>query len=169
MKKFFCVLAFLLMQGNCWSQSVQQEINDQIWKVQLEAMNEYDPDKFMSVMSDDVIQISYDRSVIRNKAEFKEQVVKTYSRSKDNGLTRKMEFRFLNRVANGTLGFEDGFFKYEIINRNLERRVFYGYFQVTLRKEADTWRVLVDYDAEKYHGAPVTPEMFDQARALDSF
>lgn len=80
-----------------------------------------------------------------------------------------MEFRFLNRIADAGTAFEDGFYQYELINEKHEKQVFYGYFQVVLRKEAESWKVLVDYDAEDYQGLPVTKELFENAKTLESY
>lgn len=132
-------------------------------------MNSNQADKFMSVMSDDVIQVSYSRQAIRNKEQFFNQAISTYKRIIDRKLSRSMEFRFLNRMANDTKAFEDGFYKYELINEKLEKQVYYGYFQVVLRKEKGSWRVLVDYDSETYNGAPATKELFENAKTLDSY
>lgn len=159
----------MLVSGECISQNFQKEINDQVWRVQLEAMNSNQADKFMSVMSDDVIQVSYSRQTIRNKEQFFNQALSTYKRIIDRKLSRSMEFRFLNRIANDTNAFEDGFYKYELINEKLEKQVYYGYFQVVLRKEKGSWRVLVDYDSEKYNGAPATKELFENAKTLESY
>ena len=120
-------------------------------------------------MSADVIQVSYDRKIIRNHEGFIKQAVETYKRITERKAKRNMEFRFLNRIASETMAFEDGFYKYELINEKSERQVFYGYFQVTLRKENGFWKVLVDYDAENYNGIPVTSTSFDAAKSMDTF
>lgn len=153
----------------CFSQNLQREINDQVWRVQLEAMNANQADKFISVMSADVVQISYDRNTIRGKDEFYKQAQATYQRIAERKLTRTMEFRFLNRIATNTSAFEAGFFKYELTNEKLEKQTYYGYFQVVLRKEDEVWKVLVDYDAVNYGGAPVTQEMFQGAKPIQDF
>lgn len=167
--KILPLLFFLLPSSYCTSQSIQKEINDQVWRVQLEAMKTNQADKFISVMSDDVVQISYTRQAIRNKEQFLSQAIAIYHRLIERKLTRTMEFRFLNRIAGNTNAFEDGFFKYELLNEKNESQVFYGYFQVVLKKEKDIWRVLVDYDAETYNGAPVTKELFGNAKSMESF
>jgi hypothetical protein len=151
------------------TQNYQSEINNQVWRVQLEGMNTNQAGKFMSVMSEDVVQVSYSRQSIRNKEQFTNQAVSTYKRIVDRKLVRSMEFRFLNRIANETGAFEDGFYKYELVNEKQEKQVFYGYFQVVLRKENGVWKVLVDYDSETYQGAPVTRELFENARTLESY
>lgn len=161
----FCVL----ISWDAASQNVHKEINDQIWRVQLDAMNTNQADKFMSVMSDDVVQVSYGRQTIRNKQQFRDQANLTYKRIAERKLSRSMEFRFLNRIANSPNAFEDGFFKYELTNEKLEKQVYYGYFQIVLRKEGETWKVLVDYDAEDYNGSPVTKDLFEKAKTLDSY
>lgn len=80
-----------------------------------------------------------------------------------------MEFRFLSRIANGSNAFEDGFYKYELVNEKLEKQVYYGYFQVVLRKETEFWKVLVDYDSDNYNGQPVTKDLFESAKTLHSY
>lgn len=150
-------------------QNLQKEINDQVWKPQSEAMHHNDSEKFMSVMSKDVVQVSYERKVVRNHADFAKEVEATYKRIKDRNLVRNMEFRFLERTASGNLAFEDGFLKYELLNEKAEKRIFYGYFQVVLRKESNSWKVLVDYNADNYQGQPVTAGQFEKARGLDSY
>jgi hypothetical protein len=169
MRKVIGILVMLSTCSSAVSQNLQQEINEQVWKVQLEAMKENNSAKFMTVMSDEVVQVSYDREVIRDKAGFEKQAAETYTRMKEARLTRNMEFRFLNRIANNMLAFEDGFYKFELINENLEKKVFYGYFQVALRKENNIWKVLVDYDSENYKGVTANEEMFNSAKGLESY
>jgi ketosteroid isomerase-like protein len=132
-------------------------------------MNSNQADKFMSVMSDDVIQVSYSRQTITNKEQFHNLARSTYKRIVEKKLSRSMEFRFLNRIANASNAFEDGFYKYELINEKLDKQVYYGYFQVVLRKEKESWKVLVDYDSDNYNGLPVTKELFENAKTLDSY
>ncbi|MBL7842396.1 MAG: nuclear transport factor 2 family protein [Cyclobacteriaceae bacterium] len=159
----------VMPSGPCFSQNLQREINDQVWRVQLEAMNANQADKFISVMSADVVQISYDRNTIRGKDEFYRQAQATYQRIADRKLTRTMEFRFLSRIATKISAFEDGFYKYEMTNEKLEKQTYYGYFQVVLRKEDEVWKVLVDYDAANYGGTPVTQEMFQGAKPMSDY
>lgn len=167
--RLLIVLFCVLVSWDSRSQNIHKEINNQIWRVQLAAMNANQADQFISVMSDDVIQVSYSRQTIRNKEQFRNQASLTYKRIAEKKLSRRMEFRFLNRIADTDNAFEDGFYQYELINEKLEKQVFYGYFQVVLRKEAESWKVLVDYDAEDYQGLPVTKELFENAKTLESY
>lgn len=171
MKKNILLLTLcsVFITWDCISQNIQKEINNQIWRIQLDAMNSNQADKFISVMSDDVVQISYSRQTIKNKEQFLNLAKTTYEKMTTRKLNRRMEFRFLKRIANIDSAFEDGFYKYELINEKLEVQVFYGYFQVVLRKEKKKWKVLVDYDSDNYNGLPVTSEMFENANTLDSY
>ena len=142
----------ILLPWDSLSQNFQSEINEQVWNVQLEAMKNNNVEGFISVMSDEVLQVSYDGSIIRNKEEFQTLAEVTYKRVLEKQWVRDMEFRFLNRIANTSSAFEDGFFRYEILNSKQEKQVFYGYFQVVLRKENGMWKVLLDYDSETFGG-----------------
>lgn len=163
------ILFSVFITWDCISQNIQKDINNQIWRIQLEAMNSNQADKFISVMSDDVVQVSYSRQAIRNKEQFLNLAKITYEKIITKKLNRKMEFRFLKRIANVNNAFEDGFYKYELINEKNEVQVYYGYFQVVLRKEKEFWKVLVDYDSDNYNGLPVTKEMFENANTLDFY
>jgi ketosteroid isomerase-like protein len=167
--KLLMLLFFVLASSGTIAQNLQKEINSQVWRVQLEAMNTADANGFISVMSDDVIQVSHSRKIIRNKDEFFKQAVSTYKRVVERKLSRKMEFRFLERIATTDMAFEDGFYKYELVNEQQEKQVHYGYFQVVLRKEKDKWKVLVDYSSDNYNGVAVKMEQFENARTLDSY
>lgn len=167
--KGFLICVGLSSANVSFSQNLRQEINEQVWNVQLEAMRTNQPDLFMSVMSKDVIQISYDRNVIRDYASFREQALKTYARLSERKMKRQMEFRFVKRTAMANQAYEHGFFQYELTNDKNETSTFYGAFQVVLRKESGTWKVLVDYDSETYGGLPVTAEMFKNAKAMTEF
>jgi ketosteroid isomerase-like protein len=162
------LLWLVFVSSGSFSQHLQREINEQVWKVQLQAMNTNEAERFMSVMSDDVVQVSYSRNTIRDKARFRDQVITAYNRMLERKTKRTMEFRFLNRIANDSAGFEDGFFEYGLINDKGEKQVFYGYFQVVLRKENGLWKVLVDYDSETYQGAPVSKQLFESARLMEA-
>lgn len=167
--KALIVLFCVSLSWDSASQNIHKEINNQVWRVQLDAMNSNQADKFMSVMSDDVVQVSYSRQTMTNKEQFHNLARLTYKRLVEKKLSRSMEFRFLNRIANTSNAFEDGFYKYELTNEKLEKQVYYGYFQVVLRKEAESWKVLVDYDSDNYNGLPVTKELFENAKTLDSY
>lgn len=163
------ILVCFLFSCDAFPQNIHKEINNQIWRVQLDAMNSNQVDKFMSVMSDDVVQVSYSRQTITNKEQFRNLASLTYKRIVEKKLSRSMEFRFLSRIANGSNAFEDGFYKYELVNEKLEKQVYYGYFQVVLRKETEFWKVLVDYDSDNYNGQPVTKDLFESAKTLHSY
>jgi ketosteroid isomerase-like protein len=163
------VTFFVVSVFPCFSQNVQAEINDHVWRKQLKGMNELDSDLFLSVMSRDVVQISYDRKTIRNYEQFSKLAKDSYQRMKEQGLLRTVEFRFLERISNGVFAYENGYVKYEVTNNKGETNIFYGAFQVVLRKEAGVWKVLVDYDSNTYGGAAVTANLFDAAKLLESF
>jgi hypothetical protein len=72
------LLLFLFVSWSGNSQNLQKEINRQVWQVQLEAMNAKQADKFMFVMSEDVVTVSYSRKTIRSNEQFSNQDTSTY-------------------------------------------------------------------------------------------
>jgi ketosteroid isomerase-like protein len=75
------------------------------------------------------------------------------------------ELRFLERISNGTLAYEVGYFKNEVISSSGEKRISYGKFQVALRKENGTWKILVDSDSSE--SGNITDEMFAAAQPIN--
>lgn len=130
-------------------------------------MKDADAAAFVSVLSKDVVQISYDRKTIRNYAQFEKQVIDSYKRATERKVTRNMEFRFVQRFATDTHAYENGYFRLEITNASGEKNLYYGAFQIVLRKENGVWKVLVDYDANSYGGKPITEELFFSAEAME--
>ncbi|MDX2046726.1 MAG: hypothetical protein SFU87_08055 [Chitinophagaceae bacterium] len=165
--KIFLLLLAVMPSGFCAAQDYSREINEQVWKVQLQAMKDADAAAFVSVLSKDVVQISYDRKTIRNYAQFEKQVIDSYKRATEKKVTRNMEFRFVQRFATDTHAYENGYFRLEITNASGEKNLYYGAFQVVLRKENGVWKVLVDYDANSYGGKPITEELFFSAEAME--
>lgn len=151
------------------AQTPQQDINNQVWKPFTQALLNRDAAAFIGLHSKDVIRVERNGNRIINFFEYKKDMeaswpVRKESAAKDQ-IKRTFELRFTERVSNGELAYEVGYFKNESINPAGEKRSSYGNFHVTLRKENGTWKILVDSDSNL--GGAITEEMFQAASPVE--
>lgn len=168
MLRFIAGVALAASCASALAQSAQAEINRQVWRPQMQAIREFDEQKFMSVMSQDVVQVTYDSKVVRNRAMFAKLAADLYAKLRETRPQRSMEVRFLSRFANGDTAYETGFYKFTVVSKG-DTKAFYGVVQNVLRKEAGTWKILLDYSAETWGGQPVTAAMYEAAQPLEAF
>jgi hypothetical protein len=164
MKKFVISLVILAIAASGYSQDVQKEINDQVWKRFITTFNNYDTDGFMSVHSLDLVRAPRDSKTVLNFEQYKKQSDAGNKQSIQQKTKRTIELRFLERMANENQAFESGIYKTTVINTNGERS-FYGKFHVALRKENGTWKILVDSDSSE--GGTIGEKDFATAQPLE--
>ncbi len=142
---FACVL--FVQYAFSQSDSVQKQINADVWKPFIKAFEAYDTDAFMAVHSKEVSRVLQDGNRIQNYEEYEKDNRRGDNRGKENNRKRKIELRFIQRIAANGSAFEVGYFKGSTIAPNGESRDYYGKFHVLLRKESGTWKILMDADA----------------------
>jgi hypothetical protein len=100
--------------------------------------------------------------------DYKAGMMDSWPKWKESNTTNNakytFELRFTERIASGGQAYEVGYFKNEAITGD-EKRVSYGMFHVTLRKENGTWKILVDSDSNE--GRTITEEKFQAAKPLE--
>ena len=139
-----------LLLGQCaFSQTsgLQKEINTDVWKPFIKAFESYDTDAFMAVHSREVSRVLQDGNRIQNYDEYEKSNRAGDTRGKESKRNRKIELRFIQRIATDGRAFEIGYFKGSTTAPNGETRNYYGKFHVLLRKESGTWKILMDADA----------------------
>jgi ketosteroid isomerase-like protein len=70
-------------------------------------------------------------------------------RSKAAGNKRTLELRFSERISDSNKAIEVGIYKGTFTNSKGETHTYYGRFHVVLRKEGETWKILVDTDSSE--------------------
>lgn len=150
MKKSF-VIGVILISYTAFSQEELKAVNEKVWKPFIQAYNTFDVTGFMEVHSKDVIRSPRDGQDIFGFDEYYSRTEKSATRNKLHKGSRKIELRFLERIVKNNLGYEVGIYKAESIDANGHSTFFYGKFHVTLRKENDVWKILVDSDSSENH------------------
>ncbi|HOX81715.1 MAG TPA: nuclear transport factor 2 family protein [Chryseolinea sp.] len=149
MKQFILSSILILLSAESFSQDYKKEINDQVWKPFIQTFNNFDAVGFLSVHSKDVVRSSRDSKEILNWDEYLKQQKAGDQQSMKSGSKRTLELRFTERIANNNQAIEVGIYKTTSINSKGEIRSFYGRFHVVLRKENNTWKILVDTDSSE--------------------
>src|SRR4051812_9272099 len=91
---------FVCFALNVFSQTDQQEINEQVWKPFIKSFNDRDTKAFMAVHSDEVIRSPRDDKAVWNKATYYEQQKKGDDREKASGKSKRiLELHFTERLA----------------------------------------------------------------------
>lgn len=152
-----------------FSQDTKTEINEQVWKPFIKTLLSHDVEGFMNLHSKDVMRVERDHGQLLNFDRYKKELSMSWPAWKQSMEVEKtknaFELRFLERISNGDLAFEVGYFKNETIRANGEKRTSYGQFHVALRKENGIWKILVDSDSNNKR--TITEEMFQAGKPMD--
>ncbi|HEY5826495.1 MAG TPA: hypothetical protein VIT44_19125 [Cyclobacteriaceae bacterium] len=151
------------------AQTDQTEINEQVWKPFTKAIISQDVEKFISVHSKDVVRAERNSKKVLSYDQYKNEMLASWPKWKASNTSDNVkytfELRFLERISNGTQAFEVGYFKNETVKPTGEKEIYYGKFQVALRKENGIWKILVDSDSNG-EGA-ITEKDFLAAKPLE--
>jgi len=165
MKQIAFVTFFLIVVSKSMSgQSVQHEINEQVWKPFIAAFNELDSDGFLAIHSQDLVRAARDGNEILNWTQYLEQQRKGDKRTRDDGSKRTIELRFTERIANTTQAIDVGVYKTTNIRKDGTTQSFFGRFHVVMRKENGTWKILVDTDSSE--GRTISEKDFLAAKPM---
>jgi ketosteroid isomerase-like protein len=149
-------------------QNVQKEIDEQVWKPFTKAIMNQDVKEFVSVHSSDLVRAERNSKRVLNLEEYRKNMETSWPGWKEsirkNKDTYVFELRFTERINNSNQAFEVGYFKNESTNANGEKKIYYGKFQVALRKENGIWKILVDSDSNE--GGNITEQDFLAAKPI---
>lgn len=153
----FCSISF------SQSDSLQQQINDQVWKPFIKAFNNSDNAGFRKVHSLELIRVIQDDSQVLGYEEYLKPVPDSI-KAKWGNWKNHIELRFLQRIASNGKAFETGYYKTTSANITTgETRVSFGKFHVLLRIEEGAWKILMDQDAKE----DADENRFLQAKAME--
>lgn len=167
--KYFIILILSAVAIGSHAQTDQQAIDNQVWKPFTKAIMTQDVAAFVSVHSKDLIRAERDQKKVLDLNSYQAGMEAGWPSWKESikksNQNYTFELRFLERISNGTLAYEVGYFKNEVISSSGEKRISYGKFQVALRKENGIWKILVDSDSSE--SGNITDEMFAAAQPIN--
>lgn len=127
--------------------SLQQQINEQVWKPFIKSFNSNDDKAFSEVHSEELTRVEQDANRIIGFAEYFKQLPDSIQK-KQQAWKKNIELRFIQRIASNGRAFEVGYYKTSMENTVTgKKHVGYGKFHVLLRKENGVWKILMDADA----------------------
>jgi ketosteroid isomerase-like protein len=147
--KRIVTLVLLLITMNAAAQTVQQEINEQVWRPFLKGFNNHDTKTFMAVHSREVIRSPRDSKEVLNWNDYAAQQERSDNADKAAKRKRTLELRFTERLASKDQAVEVGIYKTSYANQDGTTQSFYGRFHVVMRKEQGIWKILVDTDSSE--------------------
>lgn len=151
MKKIILFLFILLISASTHAQrdSLQKQINRQVWKPFIAAFNAMDTDAFMSVHSLNMTRVIRDAGIIYDYDTYYESNKKNDLENAEFLSGRSIELRFLQRIAANNRAFETGYFKVKSEAKDGQEFTAYGKFLVTLTRENNVWKIMLDADAKE--------------------
>lgn len=127
--------------------SLQQQINQHVWKPFIQSFNNLDTKGFMSVHSKDMTRVIQDGNLLYGYETYYRETEQGNQSTIKANRKRTLELRFTQRIASGDKAFEVGYYKFTSLHPDGTSRNGYGKFHVLLRKENGTWKILMDADA----------------------
>ena len=141
------VLSFQCISAQ--SDSLQKQINEQVWKPFISSFNSGNDEGFKAVHSKDVIRVSQDSKQIFGYDQYFKKMPDSVQ-AKWGKWKKNIELRFIQRIAANSKAFEVGYYKTTSTNAVTgETRTGYGKFHVLLRRENNIWKILMDEDANE--------------------
>lgn len=145
----FIILTFLNKPGYSQADSLQQQINQQVWKPFIQAFNNLDAKGFMAVHSKEMSRVIQDGNLIYGYDRYSKEMESVNESTKKANQKRTLELRFAQRIAANERAFEVGYYKFSSIQPDGASRNGYGKFHVLLRRENGIWKILMDADASE--------------------
>jgi ketosteroid isomerase-like protein len=145
-------------------ESVERSIDRDVWIPFLSASTAFDADGFLAVQSPDVVRVSPDTKEVYGRSRYEREIRDGFRRARERRIRRRTDMRFLDRISSADLALETGYFRSQTTLSNGETRLRYVRFQIILRKENGTWKILVDEDTAD--GGRITAEQFESAAPL---
>jgi ketosteroid isomerase-like protein len=169
MKHKLLILLGLLIAIGGHAQNDQSDINEQVWKPFTQAIMTQDVNRFIALHSSDLVRAVINNQKLMGWNEYRMEMEKSWPGWKEsirkNKSTYTFELRFTERISNGNVAYEVGYFRNQLITATGETQESFGRFHVVLRKEAGAWKILVDSDSNE--GGTITAEMFMTAKSLE--
>jgi ketosteroid isomerase-like protein len=167
MKRLVAIALAMISFHVALCQTDQADIDIQVWKPFTKAIMNQDVNAFVAVHSKDLVRAERNQKKVMGLDEYRKGMETGWPGWKESiqksKTTYTFELRFTERISNGSVAYEVGYFKNESIGPN-GKRVSYGKFQVALRKEEGIWKILVDSDSNE--GGTITEEMFQAAKPI---
>lgn len=159
------LLLLLIVSTTAFGQTVQKEINEQVWKPFIKGFQDGDTDMFMGVHSKDLVRSARESKKVLNWDSYYQQTKKGNERMKTDKSRLEIELRFTERINNDAQAIDVGVYRTSWFAADGKQGTGYGRFHVVLRKENGTWKILVDTDSDE--GRTIGEAQFLAAKPME--
>jgi ketosteroid isomerase-like protein len=133
---------------SCEAQDVEDQINKEVWYPFMESYAELDAEAFMDIHSANVLRINRDRGDIRTYETYAHDMAESFSRQRERGTKRTIEFSFLERIHANDVAYEVGYYRVRSAAGG-QQQTYYGKFHVVLNKTDGRWKIAIDADSSQ--------------------
>jgi len=160
------IFLFVIMSSvsYCQNKEVLKSINKEIWEPFTKSFETFDIELFESLHSNDLIRVSADGRNIKKKDTYIDGYNRRWTKT---SIEQTISFRFLERLNSTDIASERGIYKLTMNPNTEQEKTFYGKFHVIMKKEHETWRILVDYDSSESN--TINSDSYYKAFAQDDF
>jgi uncharacterized protein (TIGR02246 family) len=141
------------------------ELNRDVWRPFQRAYADLDPAAFLALHSPDLIRAGGPARRVLGFDDYATETSQSLARLAQQGERVAIEFRFVERLADGDLASERGVFRISITPAAGERLTFYSRFHTLARRIENRWLIVADYDSDD--GGTVNEDVFNAATELD--
>jgi ketosteroid isomerase-like protein len=143
-------------------EKIENEINEQVWKVFKRAYEVRDGAAFNSVHSEDMLRIT--DSGIRTGPEY--LAGNRNWTPPAEGTTISIDLALENAHYRESSAYQVGYYRVVYTREDGKTQDYYGQFHVVLKKENGRWLITQDFDTNSLNGQAVDESMFKNARML---
>lgn len=158
------ILTFLFSAFPVFSQNNPLLEINKTWHKFEQSFESLDADLFASIHLKDLVRVAGGNVVI-DYDNYLENYRQRFKQNKENGISLKIELRFLERVYNEDTSSERGIYKMTRSTTEGDPVNFYGKFHVIMRKVGSEWKILMDYDSSEEN--TIGEDDFDNALPLE--
>lgn len=157
-----CLVHFGYAQKEIDQQSIENEIDLNIWKPFKQTYESRDWEGFNELHADDVLRV-HDGGMQIGES-YKSSIKESYQNNVEYKVT--IDFAMERRTYEGNTAYEVGFYRVVYNIPNKEPRFSYGRFHVVLKKINGQWKIAQDWDSNSFNGEPIAAEDFNKATFL---
>jgi ketosteroid isomerase-like protein len=140
---FLCILSV-----EVWAQHDKdlEQIDEQLWIPYIKAYNEFNTRAFMALHTPDVIRVKRESNQIMVGTAYRKNEYRRNSISQSKDWERSLEIRFIDRLVEGAIAYEVGYYRVSLAKPGSSPQVLYGMFHTTLKRIDGEWKIYIDED-----------------------
>ena len=157
-----CFLMLLFSMINSYAQdekSIQNEIDQELWKPFQQAFEGIDGIALNSLYADEVLRVT--PGGIDTENNFKKANLKRFETHKKNKTSVHLDFWFDSRKTNALTSYEVGFYRMRLKGSEGTNTI-YGQFHIVLKKIDGTWKITQDWDTATINGKTIDKSDFEK-------